>query len=192
MDCRGSSEMGHNPPLKRTAAAVYFITYDRTSCVRRHGRNGLTIFDEMQLTPFQRLFTDDRPLFFQMAVGATVSVVWTGSILLPTLSVSLWNLAWCIGLFLVAACLGAVIGAFPGGMFLGIVLQWVERRNGAPFREGDEVVILSKRYPGRVTRVYDVWAERHQVRVELDDRSRQEVTDVFSFTDVCRRRSAVE
>jgi hypothetical protein len=146
----------------------------------------------MQPTLFQRLFTDNRPLYFLMTVGAIVSVVWTGSILLPTLSVSLWNLAWCIALFPVAVCLGAVLGAFPGGMLLGLLLQWVERRNGAPFREGDEVIILSKRYPGRVTRVYDVWAERHQVRVELDDRSRKDVTDVFSFTDVCRRQPAVE
>ncbi len=138
----------------------------------------------MKPTLSQRLFTDNRPLIFLMAVGAGVSLVWTGSILLPTVVISRWNLLWCIVLFPIATCLGAVLGAFPGGMFLGIVLQWVERRNGAPFHEGDEVVILSKRYPGRVTRIHAVWNERHQVRVELDEKSRKEVTDVFSFTDV--------
>jgi len=150
------------------------------------------LFDGMQPTLFQRLFTDNRPLIFLMAVGAAISVVWTGWILLPTVAISRWNLLWCIVLFPVAACLGAVLGAFPGGMFLGIVLQWVERRNGAPFREGDEVVMLSKRCSGRVTRIYEVWAERHQVRVELGEKARKDVTDVFSFADVCRRRAAVE
>jgi hypothetical protein len=159
---------------------------------RPGGQEKHWLFDGMKPTLFQRLFTDNRPLLFLMGVGATVSVVWTGWILLPTVAISRWNLLWCIVLFPVAACLGAVLGAFPGGMFLGIVLQWIERRNGAPFREGDEVVILSKRYPGRVTRVYDVWEERHQVRVGLDETSRKEVTDVFSFTDLCRRRTAVE
>ncbi|MDX1945727.1 MAG: hypothetical protein SFU86_10050 [Pirellulaceae bacterium] len=146
----------------------------------------------MQPTLFQRLFTDNRPLWFLMAVGAAVSVVWVESILVPTVTVSRWSLFWSIVLFPVAACLGAVLGAFPGGMFLGIVLRWIEWRNGAPFHEGDEVVILSKRYPGRVTRIYEVWAERHEVRVELDERAREDVTDVFSFLDVCRRRPAVE
>jgi hypothetical protein len=141
----------------------------------------------MRPTWFQRLFTDDRPFCFLMAVGAAVVLVWVAAILAPTLTLSAWSIGRFLGLMLVAACLGAVLGAFPGSMLLAFVLPWVERTNGAPFREGDEVVILSKRFPGRVSRIYEVWAERHAVRVELGEIERQNVTDVFSFTDVCRR-----
>jgi hypothetical protein len=139
-------------------------------------------------TFYQRLFTDGRPMKFIMAVGAVVLCVVTVWILAPTLTLSVWSVARFAGLLVVAACLGAMLGAFPCGMFLGIILNSVEARNGAPFQQGDEVVILSKRFPGRVTRVYEVWPTRHQVRVELGEDERREVTDVFSYTDVCRRR----
>jgi hypothetical protein len=150
----------------------------------------------MKPTLFQRLFTDNRPVIFLMAAGATVCVAWTAWVILQAVADSPRNLFECVVLLAVslpvAGCLGALLGAFPGGIFLGIVLRWIERRNGAPFRKGDEVVILSKRHPGRVARVYDVWAARHEVRVELDETARKEVTDVFPFTDICRRRAAVE
>jgi hypothetical protein len=142
----------------------------------------------MRPTLFQRAFTDDRPAFFLMALGAVVAVAWTLAQLVPTLAASRWNLLWCVALVPVAGVLGGVLGLFPGGLLMMPVLRWVERRNGAPFRVGDQVVILSRREPGRVARVYAVWAERRAVRVELDDRARDDVTDVFAYTEVCRPR----
>lgn len=121
------------------------------------------------------------------AAGATVACVWAGSILLPTRDGSMWGTCKAVALLPVAACLGAMLGVFPGGLLLVPLFRWIESRNGAPFHAGDEVVILSKRFPGRVTRVYDVWSERHQVRVDLSDGDRENVTDVFCYTDVCRR-----
>ncbi len=144
----------------------------------------------MQPTRSQLLFTDDRPIYFLIAAGATVACVWTGSILLPTLTVSACNLYTAVLLMNVSACLGAMLGVFPGGLLLGVLLRRIEARNGAPFHVGDEVVILSKRFPGRITRVYQVWSERHQVRVELGDADRENVTDVFAYTDVCRPPAA--
>ena len=148
-------------------------------------RNRLN-YHRMHPTRFQRLFTDNRPIFFLMALGAlalSARVCW---ILVPTLTPSPWSIGEFVIMLVVAACLGALIGAFPCGYILGPILKWIEHRNGAPFHEGDEVVILSKRFPGRVTRIYAVWAERHEVRVELGEVEREKVTDVFSYTDVCR------
>lgn len=59
-------------------------------------------------------------------------------------------------------------------------------RNGAPYRVGDYVRILARRQRGRVARVYDVWAERDQVRVELGQEASERVEDVFSHFGVCR------
>jgi hypothetical protein len=139
-------------------------------------------------TRFQRLFTDHRPFAFCAVCGATVAVIWELQAMAPYLALlSFWDIAWLVVLLPFAACLGAALGVFPTyGILGGLVLDWVARRNGAPFREGDEVVILSKRFPGRVTRVYEVWNERRQVRVELGEQEREAVTDVFEYTDVCR------
>lgn len=58
--------------------------------------------------------------------------------------------------------------------------------NGAPFHAGDRVRILVGAHRDRIVQIYEVWEERGQVRVELDEQSRQKVKDVFSFTQVCR------
>lgn len=68
----------------------------------------------MQPTVFQRLFTDDRPLYFLMAAGAIAMLLFAGSILAPTLTASAWSIGQFIVLMSAAACLGAVLGAFPG------------------------------------------------------------------------------
>jgi hypothetical protein len=142
----------------------------------------------MTPTFFQRLFTDNKPFYFLIAVGAAAMLLWTGWILRPMLFLSVWNVVEFGFVVIVAACLGAVLGAFPGALLLLPLLHWIEFRNGAPFHEGDEVLILSKHYRGRITRIYTVWGERHQVRVELGVQERKSVTDVFSYTDIYRRR----
>ena len=74
----------------------------------------------------------------------------------------------------------------------GAVLLWpvastlVSRFNGAPFSVGDIVCILSGPNRDRTVRVYDIWAERGQVRVELGAIEKVEVTDVFGDWEVCR------
>lgn len=37
--------------------------------------------------------------------------------------------------------------------------------------------------------VCDVWEERGQLRVDLDEQTAKNVTDVFSFTQVCREHA---
>jgi hypothetical protein len=61
--------------------------------------------------------------------------------------------------------------------------------NGYFLRKDDWVRILVGPYRGRVFRVYEVWAQRGQVRVEIDEQSRKEVTDVFSEAEICRAKN---
>jgi hypothetical protein len=88
----------------------------------------------------------------------------------------------------------AVLAAIPLGLLLGAIILWpplfhiASWVNGAPFRSGDSVYILVGLQRGRLTRVYDVWTERGQVRVELDEKSKNDVTDVFSWNEVCRQK----
>lgn len=147
---------------------------------------GALLSDGMQPTLLQRLFTDDRPLYAVAAAGAIGMAAFSARILMPTVALSPWGITRFALLMMVAGCLGLVLGAFFGSMLLTVVYKWVAHRNGAPFRPGDTVVILSRRYPGHVTRIYEVWAERGQVRVVLGEAERRDVTDVFSFADVCR------
>lgn len=58
--------------------------------------------------------------------------------------------------------------------------------NGAPFHIGDRVCILVGPHLGRVVQIYEIWSERGQVRVELNEQTREEVKDVFSYNEVCR------
>lgn len=84
--------------------------------------------------------------------------------------------------------------SLPLGWFLGGAVIWplvgsiASKINGAPFAAGDEVCILVGQYRDRVVRVYEVWKDRHQLRVDLDEQRKNEVKDVFSFHEVCRHR----
>src|SRR5688572_30842102 len=116
-------------------------------------------------TLLQRCFADYRPLYGLMILGAVGMAVFAAAILLPFVRFSArGGLTWFVVMVAVAALLGAVLAFFPGNFLLMAFYAWVERRNGAPFVIGDEVVVLSKRAPGRVACVYEVWAERHELR----------------------------
>jgi hypothetical protein len=60
------------------------------------------------------------------------------------------------------------------------------RRHGAPFHPGDSVRILRRPHRNEICRIYAVWEERDEVRVELGEKEKKEVTDVFSFLQVRR------
>ena len=62
--------------------------------------------------------------------------------------------------------------------------------NGAPFHIGDRVCILVGPYQGSVVRVYSVFEERRQIRVELGEQAKKDSADIFSFTAVCRESAA--
>jgi hypothetical protein len=91
-----------------------------------------------------------------------------------------------------------VLAAIPVaalGYILGIILLWsltfghvAARLQGWPFAVGDRVWILSGKHKGTLTTVYEVWAERGQVRVDLGSEAKGKVTDVYCAVAVCRAR----
>lgn len=135
----------------------------------------------MKPTPLHYFFAQDWPLkiclavfTFGFAAGATrlVGPPWD-------------NLAAAITVG-AAIPLGLLIGFLSWAVFLTPLYRRRARINGAPFREGDTVRILSGRYRGTVAEVYAVWLERGQFRVDLGEDARKKVEDVFSPTDVLR------
>jgi hypothetical protein len=87
----------------------------------------------------------------------------------------------------------ATLTALPLGSIAGMVLIWPviltvgAFLNGAPFHAGDMVHILVGPHRDRMVRIYDVWGPRSQVRVELGEQEKKEVTDVFWNIEVCRQ-----
>jgi hypothetical protein len=136
----------------------------------------------------QRFIAEDWPIRLWMGivpVAVPAAVCWYLAPL-PWL-VSHWlNLVVFTGVLLLAWGVGWFAAIIPGWLLLGPLYYTQEWRNGAPYRVGDYVRVLVRRHRGRVVRVYDLWAERHQVRVELGDEERERVTDVFSYVEVCR------
>ena len=88
---------------------------------------------------------------------------------------------------------GAIV-AFPLGAILGMFTFWPAVRiichflNGAPYRDGDVVHILAGSHRGRIVRVYEVWTERGELRVDLGEQEKKAVTDVLDNIQVCRAR----
>jgi hypothetical protein len=104
---------------------------------------------------------------------------------------------WVLDSWLNAALFAGVLAlAWLVGWFSAIIFGWLllgplyydqGLSNGAPYRVGDHVQVLCRFQRDKVGRVYEVWAERNQVRVELGEAARERVEDVFSYFEVCRR-----
>ena len=62
------------------------------------------------------------------------------------------------------------------------------RIQGGPFKAGDDVWILSGKHKNVRTRVYEVWHERGEVRVDLGSQAKESCDDVFDDYAVCRAR----
>jgi hypothetical protein len=60
------------------------------------------------------------------------------------------------------------------------------KRHGAPFKPGDVVRVLRGPHHGKVLNVYEVWNERDQVRLDLGETEKKNVTDVFTVLSVQR------
>jgi uncharacterized protein (DUF58 family) len=95
-----------------------------------------------------------------------------------------------------AAAAGAVLAAWVLGFFTAFLLAWFflgpvyrhrGRVNGAPYKAGDEVQVLVDPHRGRIAVVYEVWADRGQVRVDLGESEKRALKDIFTNTQVLRR-----
>jgi hypothetical protein len=103
-----------------------------------------------------------------------------------------WNLLRVV-FYVVIAWLLSLLTAFVAGSFLAGIFWPLLRplykarcaRNGAPFLVGDYVRILAGRHKDRVVRVYSAW-EHDSVRVELGEREREKLQDIFSSIELLR------
>jgi hypothetical protein len=95
-----------------------------------------------------------------------------------------------IGWIVLAAIPVAGIGYIIGVVFIWMILGGIAARiQGWPFAKGDEVVILSGKNRGRVVTVYEVWEPRGQVRLDLGDEAKENVTDVYCAVAVTRTKN---
>ena len=93
---------------------------------------------------------------------------------------------------IIAVAAAAPLGLLLGYFFFGYPLYLVGKRlNGGPFHEGDWVRILSGPHKNRLVRVYEVWSQRNQIRVDLGEHAKAQFRDVFSILQVYREQSPV-
>ena len=134
----------------------------------------------------QRFFVQDWParLWFLIVPLAIPICVWW--LVRPWLVESWLNWVIFAGVLLLAWVVGRFGAIIPGWIILGPLYFDRGLKNGAPYIEGDVVRILSGRYRNREVRVWAIWADRNEVRVELGDEARNKVDDVFGYYQVCR------
>jgi hypothetical protein len=134
-----------------------------------------------------------RVLAHTAAVSAGIGVVGALAILIArlysegTLTPQVGVLIWVVLAAMPVAAVGWIIGIiFLWGFVLGPL---VARLQGWPFAVGDRVWILSGPHKNTITAVYEVWAERGQVRVDLGPEPKRRVEDVYCAVVVCRAQN---
>jgi hypothetical protein len=142
-------------------------------------------FDGMRPSLRQRFFAGNAVLWLAAVAGA-LCVGWR---LIPATQPSSVGVLRTALLICVGGVLGLFLAVFPGMFVLGPLMNVVARINGSPFQVGDEVMILCGKHSGRVARIYELWNQRGQVRLELGEADRNAVTDVYSETQVSRQRA---
>lgn len=92
---------------------------------------------------------------------------------------------FAILLYIPSGLVGFVLGAFPGWMIVSNIVRYVQ---GAPFHVGDTVCVLSGKYKGTITTIYEVWESRGQVRVNLGADAKEKISDVFCDVAVFKQK----
>lgn len=100
-----------------------------------------------------------------------------------SISLDALGILWAVLSVLIAAVLGFVLAIFPGWMIVGNIVAKVQ---GAPFQKGDSVCVLKGLHKNKIATVYEIWAQRGQVRVDLGSELKEKVQDVFSHVEICR------
>lgn len=124
---------------------------------------------------------------FQLSAGIGVLCVASSLFIFCSLA-NVWSTQATTHWSIIVACLAS----FPLGWLLGAILLWpivalvARKLNGAPYNKGDLVYILIGEKKHTISRIYEVWNERHQVRVDLGDSARQNINDVYSYHEICR------
>jgi len=139
-------------------------------------------------TRCQILFAKNRPFEAWLLFGSVLGAVLTG--LACELSFSALEHWWFSALLAGSISVGSVAGFFCAlvstPFFLSPLYHLRAIRNGAPFEQGDDVRVLTGPYRDVIGRVYGVWKDRGQLRIDLSKEARRSFEDVFSFVQVSR------
>jgi len=104
-----------------------------------------------------------------MSIGAVVAAIW----------IERWFDGfsfWCAVAIFLSLPLACILGAI---LFGPLIFAIGSKINGAPFREGDLVHILSGPHRNHVGRIYEMWPSRKQVRIQISAQAKKDVSDVF-------------
>ncbi len=96
------------------------------------------------------------------------------------------TIVWSIVAAVPIAAMGWVFGMCFIWMIVG---RFAARFQGWPYEIGEEVCILAGKHINRIARIYGIWDERGQVRVDLGDDAKNTVEDVFCAVAVCRMKT---
>jgi F420-0:gamma-glutamyl ligase-like protein len=115
-------------------------------------------------------------------VALLIQILRDSDALIPDTATILWSI--------VAAVPMAAMGWVFGMAFIWMIVgRLAARFQGWPFQVGDEVCILSGKHINRITRIYEIWDERGQVRIDLGEEAKNAVEDVFCAVAVCRTKT---
>jgi hypothetical protein len=115
-------------------------------------------------------------------VALLLQILRDADALIPDTATIMWSI--------IAGVPMAAMGWVFGMAFLWKILAPLAARvQGWPFQVGDEVCVLSGKDINRITRIYEIWNERGQVRLELGDEAKIAVEDVFCIVAVCRMKT---
>lgn len=120
-----------------------------------------------------------------MAVGILLLLLYDEGALIP----EIWTIIWIALAIIPVAAAGWIAGLFFLWQFLAPIAARIQ---GWPFKIGENVRVLSGKYKGTVARIYDVWFERGQVRLELGEPARSSCADVFCAVVVCSEETDTE
>ena len=115
-------------------------------------------------------------------VALLIQMLRKADALIPDTATILWSIVAAIPM----AAMGWVFGMAFIWMILG---HQAAKIQGWPFQVGDEVCILSGKHINTITRIYEVWDSRGQVRLDLGEEAGSAVEDVFCAVAVCRTKT---
>jgi hypothetical protein len=115
-------------------------------------------------------------------VALLIQILRDADALIPDTATILWSI--------VAAVPMAAMGWVFGMAFIWKILgRLAARAQGWPFQIGDEDRILSGKRINTITRIYEIWDERGQVRLDLGEEAKNAAEDVFWAVAVCRTKT---
>jgi len=126
--------------------------------------------------------------YFMQIIAQTGGVIGVATLSFLYGRMGNFEIRWGLGVAIIASIAAAyAAGSLIGTIFFGIILHEPFRRiQGAPFKVGDQVIILKGPRKNKITEVYEVWYPRMQVRVRLTDDEAKGAADAYSDYEIMK------